>query len=286
MRDTLVAVRTAEPASRSAGPPAAVSVRKRDGRTVEYDRSRIVHAVEMAFRAEVGAPYPDALDAAVHTQVERIAEGVESRLLANGVDVLEIESIQDEVERQLMAADEFAVARRYILYREARAARREGVRIRIREDDGHESILSGVVLQSAIASAAEGLGRPIDVEQVYRDTVAGLYEGVTRAEVSQAAILAARSRVEHAPEYSYLAARLLLDRVYTEALGRPVVRHEVATLYAARFSDYLTHGVACGRLDERLLRFDTDALASALRAERDGAFAFLGAQTLYDRYLL
>ena len=286
MRDTLAQAHPADPPQRATSAAAGVSVYKRDGRTVEYDRTRIVHAIEMAFRAEVGVPYPDALDAAVHAQVERIAEAVETELLANDIDALEIESIQDEVERQLMAANDFAVARRYILYREARAARREGVRIRIREDDGRESILSGVVLQAAIASAAEGLGRHVDAKHVYRDTVAGLYEGVTRAEVSQAAILAARARVEHGPEYSYLAARLLLDRVYAEALGRPVVRHEMPTLYAKRFPAYLEHGVACGRLDRRLLAFDIDALASALRADRDGAFAFLGAQTLYDRYLL
>ena len=39
-------------------------------------------------------------------------------------------------------------------------------------------------------------------------------------------------------------------------------------------------------LDERLLAFDLDRLGAAIDPERDLAFAYLGLQTLYDRYLL
>jgi hypothetical protein len=42
------------------------------------------------------------------------------------------ERIQDEVERQLMAHEHFNAARRYILYRQARAQQRDGRRLRIR----------------------------------------------------------------------------------------------------------------------------------------------------------
>ncbi|HEY1016722.1 MAG TPA: ribonucleoside-diphosphate reductase subunit alpha, partial [Herpetosiphonaceae bacterium] len=42
----------------------------------------------------------------------------------------------------------------------------------------------------------------------------------------------------------------------------------------------------CGLLDPRLAEFDADRLAAALRPERDQLFAYVGMQTLYDRYLL
>ncbi|MHB1168437.1 MAG: ATP cone domain-containing protein, partial [Longimicrobiales bacterium] len=236
--------------------PRTVSIAKRDGRTVPYDRTRIAHAVEMAFRAELGVPYPDALSVTAHERVEVIAEGVERAVILPASDVVEIETIQDEVERQLMILGEHAVARRYILYREARAQRRQGKRLRLREANGAESILSGAVLRSTIAEAARGLGEGVDVERVYRETLASVYDGITRTELSRAAILAARSHIEEQPEYTYLAARLLLEQLYAEALERPVAASEMEQLYAESFPTYLRHGVACGRIDPRLLDFD------------------------------
>ncbi|HEX5499283.1 MAG TPA: ATP cone domain-containing protein, partial [Thermomicrobiales bacterium] len=51
-------------------------VRKRDGRTAPFDRSRISHAVEMAVRAELGRPFPDPIAAAAARQVEAIVDAV------------------------------------------------------------------------------------------------------------------------------------------------------------------------------------------------------------------
>ncbi|HVH13033.1 MAG TPA: ribonucleoside-diphosphate reductase subunit alpha, partial [Longimicrobium sp.] len=262
-------------------------VQKRDGRLVAYDRDRIAHAVEMAFRAEAGVPYPDALDAAIDNAVERVTDGVEGALASVGGDGrIGIESIQDEVERQLMAGGHFSVARRFIVYREARARGRAERRIRIRETDGRQSVLDRAVLRSAIAEAAAGLGPAVDVEGVYREMVAGLYDGVSREEIGKAAVMAARARTEREPEYAYLAARLMLAQVYAEALGAPVALHEMERLYGARFGAYVRRGIEAGLLDPALLEFDLARLAAELRAERDRAFAFMGVQTLYDRYLL
>src|SRR5690606_232462 len=73
----------------SSAPPGApraavpfTHVQKRDGRSAPYDRDRIAHAVEMAFRAEAGVPYPDALDSAIHDSVERVTDAVENTLAA------------------------------------------------------------------------------------------------------------------------------------------------------------------------------------------------------------
>jgi ribonucleoside-diphosphate reductase alpha chain len=263
-------------------------VQKRDGRRVPYDRDRIARAIEMAFRAEAGTPYPDALDCAIADDVEGVADAVEAALVgAAGQDTgLSIEAIQDEVERQLMANGHFAVARRFIVYREARARSRAERRVRIREADGHETVLERAVLRSQIAEAAAGLGAAIDVDGVYHDLLASLYDGVTRPEIAAAAVLAARARTEQEPEYSSLAARLRLAQMYLEALGNTVGLREMEQLYADRFEAYLRRGVQAGLLDPALLEFDLPVLSEALRAERDLGFAFLGVQTLYDRYLI
>jgi ribonucleoside-diphosphate reductase alpha chain len=262
------------------------TVVKRDGRTVPYDRFRIAHAIEMAFRAESGAPYPDPLDATICDAVESVTDVVETALIGAGIEAAPIETIQDEVERTLMAAGHFSVARRYIVYREARAQRRQGPRLRIRNADGSLAVLEATVLRSAMLDAARDLGPEVDADAVYRETLAAVYDGISRAELAKAAILAVRSRIERAPEYTYLAARLLLNEVYAEAIGRPVTRQEMQQLYVSEFGAYIEHGITAGRLNAELQTFDLARLASAIVAQRDESLAFMGVQTLYDRYFI
>jgi ribonucleoside-diphosphate reductase alpha chain len=269
-----------------AAPPVAAVV-KRDGRTVPYDRSRIAHAIEMAFRAEARVPYPDAFDASRYDDIERVTDAVELVLATRSQNAATpIEAIQDEVERALMDGGHYAVARRYILYREARAERRRGPRLRIRERDGRESILEGAVLRGLVTEAAQGLTPAVDPVAIADQALAASYDGVTRAEVSAGAILAARARVEQAPEYATLAARLLLADLYAEVIGHAVTYGEMRALYRDRFASYLEHGISVARLDTRLALFDLPRLAAAIDPTRDFAFEFIGAQTLYDRYLL
>jgi ribonucleoside-diphosphate reductase alpha chain len=267
--------------------PPIGEVIKRDGRVVAYDRSRIVHAIEMAFRAEAKVPYPDAFDARYYDEIDAVADSVELVLTTHRPDVaLPIETIQDEVERALMDQGHYAVARRYILYRQARAERRRGQRLRIREVDGHESMLEGAVLRGLVTEAAHGLTPAVDPIAIADEALAAAFDGVTRAEVSASTILAARARVEQAPEYATLAARLLLSDLYGEVIGRPVTYGEMRTLYRTEFAAYVARGISVGRLDPRLEHYDLERLGAVLDATRDLQFEFIGAQTLYDRYVL
>ena len=262
------------------------SVTKRDGRLVDFDASRIRHAVEMAFRAEVGCPYPDALASDVDEQVGRVAGVVVARLTTCDAATLHIEQIQDEVERELMAAGHFTVARRYILYREARAARREGDRLRGLTDDGREVMLDRSVLRLDIADACSGLVDRSEVEALYQETVRNLYPGIALKDIEQAKILAARARVEREPAFAFVAARMLLDTLYSEVTGLPLRSRDIQATYGEHFQASIRLGVDVGRLDPRLLEFDLGRLAAALRPERDQQFRYLGLQTLYDRYLI
>ena len=252
-----------------AGVAVTRSVVKRDGRRVDFDASRIRHAIEMAFRAEAGCPYPDALHAALDAQVGGVTEAVVGRL--GGDAALHIEQIQDEVERELMAGGHYAVARRYILYREARAARREGDRLRVLADGGRMLLLDRSVLRHELAEACAGLVGPSDVDALYQATLGNLYPGIAVRDLEEAKIL---------------AARLLLDTVYSEATGLPVRRPELRGAYGEHFQASIRLGVAVGRLDPRLLEFDLARLGAALRPDNDLQFRYLGLQTLYDRYLV
>jgi ribonucleoside-diphosphate reductase alpha chain len=126
---------------------------------------------------------------------------------------------------------------------------------------------------------------------VIDETVRSLYDGISEDELWTAPVMAARTLVESEPEYTYVAARLLLHKLRGEVLGlldavSPPTQAEMADRYPAYLRAYVARGVGWGQLDPELAAFDLDRLGAAIRPERDLAFTFLGLQTLYDRYLL
>jgi len=98
------------------------TVRKRDGRVVGFDESRILIAIEAAFKADAGLAADQALASETQAEVCHATHAVVQAIISRAIkgESLEIEAIQDMVEAQLMAAGHLRVAKRYILYREER----------------------------------------------------------------------------------------------------------------------------------------------------------------------
>lgn len=263
-------------------------VRKRDGRVVPFDRSRIAHAVEMAVRAELGCPFPDPIATAAARQVDAVVDSVLAPLptVAEGEVVATVEDLQDEVERALMAAGAFAVARRYIIYREARARRREEAALRLIDADGTEVLLNLALLRSWIAEACAGYEDRVSAKAIAEEVLGGLHSGAALADLERSIVLAARTRIEIDPAYSFVAARGLLRGLYAEALGRRVGIDEAQVAYPSAFADYVRQAVGLELLAPEMLTFDLERLGAALKPERDLKFHYLGLQTLYDRYLI
>lgn len=94
-----------------------MKVIKRDGSTVDFDRSKIVIAIQKANQA-VDEPYR--LDEA---SIDAIADAVATK----GRQRLLVEDIQDMVETKLMAAGKYELAKAYIIYRYTRALDRKSV---------------------------------------------------------------------------------------------------------------------------------------------------------------
>ncbi len=87
-------------------------IKKRDGRLVQFNKNKIVDAITSAFKDVDGEITPYALDKA-----SKIAEYVESQ---SKKKILNVEEVQDIVERGLMSTKRKDVARKYITYREER----------------------------------------------------------------------------------------------------------------------------------------------------------------------
>src|SRR5690606_237307 len=127
---------------------------------------------------------------------------------------------------------------------------------------------------------------------ILTETRRNLYDGITQDELSLAPIMAARTLIEQEPNYAFVAARLLMDKLRREALslvsGRAeqATQSEMATRYASYFPQFIATGISAGLIDPELERFDLQRISAALKPERDLNFQYLGLQTLYDRYFL
>jgi ribonucleoside-diphosphate reductase alpha chain len=104
-----------------------LSVRRRDGTVVAFDRTRIERAIASAFLRDAnGEPRHvggNELLPAEREKVQRFTEQVVhavSRRPDATQHPVDIEDIQDQVELALMRYGEHAIARDYVLYRERR----------------------------------------------------------------------------------------------------------------------------------------------------------------------
>lgn len=99
-----------------------IKVIKRDGRKVDFDKRKIVNAILEAFRSTDGEITNYSLDKANNIS-NYIKEFVEKKK-KEGIE-LNIEEIQDLVEKGLMSTKRKDVAREYILYRDKRNRERQ-----------------------------------------------------------------------------------------------------------------------------------------------------------------
>ena len=267
---------------------------RRNGAVVPFEPQKIAVAMMKAFLAVRGTQ--GAASASVREVVDVLTHNVVRALVRArpGGGTFHIEDVQDQVELGLMRSDHHEIARAYVLYRERRAQERARQAEQQAPQTHTLHVLYGndrvpldmAQLRGLIESACAGLGADVHAEPIVQETLRNLYDGVPIDEVHKASILAARTLIEKDPDYTYATARLLLHTIAREVLGREVAPSEMAQSYVDYFPGFIKKGVDHQLLDERLLQFDLPRLASALKAERDLQFDYLGLQTLYDRYFM
>jgi ribonucleoside-diphosphate reductase alpha chain len=279
--------------------PGDLKVIRRNGTLTPFDANKIAVALTKAFLAVEGS---QAIGSArihhtVNELANKISETFHHRLSGGGT--IHIEDIQDQVELLLMRTEEHKVARAYVLYREERrkAREQETSRASVNEpvlsvtlDDGKIVPLDVDGLKKLITSACVGL-TDVSPDSIIEDTKRNLFDKIPVNQVSKALIMSTRVLIEKEPNYSYVAARLLLDDLRNEALTFLGIRdkatfEEMQSLYDTYLKAYINRGVTLKLLDEKLKSYDLTQLSAAIKPERDLQFNYLGLQTLYDRYFI
>lgn len=278
--------------------PGQLYVMRRDNKTlIPYNPDKINIAITKAFLAVEGgtAAASDRVHDIVADLTLQVTKNIGRYLNSGGI--IRVEEVQDQVELTLMRAELREVARRYILYREERRVLRAQKDhasasdvLHITLENGQSVPLDEQKIQNLVLTACEGL-EDVSPESIVTETKRNIFDGIKISDLHKALIMSARTKIELEPNYSYVAARLLLNDLHSEALsflGLPILENdkERASFYPEIFKKFIQKGIELELLAPELRDFNLEQLGQALKPERSLQFSYLGLQTLYDRYFL
>ena len=274
---------------------ASLSIRliRRNGQVVPWHEAKIEIAVRKAFLS-------------LHLDSDpaiAIARAVTDHLNGSGQAFVDIEDVQDAVQEEMMRQGHFKAAEAYILYRAHRARMREEVSLApapvdesqqetmivVVEESGDTHFWDGADLLRRIEFATIGLDLSLSPDEIGTELRRSLYPEMKRVDLQKTIILNAKALIERDADFARFAGRILLTYIYEEVLDWDIVEDGVGQLKEAhrrKFKRCLKRAVEIGRVNSKLLDYDLDKIAEALDPSADLDFDYLGAQTLYDRYLL
>ncbi len=292
----------ASAAELAATAPGEFKVIRRNGKVTVFDGDKIKIAITKAFLAVEGgnAAASSRIHETVDVLTQDVVRAITRRMPASGA--VHIEDIQDQVELALMRGGEHKVARAYVLYREERARERSRKTeqqvaetrrpsLMVTRRDGSKIPLDENRLEQIVFEACQDIANA-NPATILDETMRSLFDGVAEDDVAKALVMGARVYIEREPNYSFVAARLLMDAFRNEALSfisnqaDNATQNEMTERYPFYFESYIKRAIDLELMDPRLGNFDLKRLGQAINAGRDFQFNYLGLQTLYDRYFL
>jgi ribonucleoside-diphosphate reductase alpha chain len=259
------------------------------GKLTEFNPEKIKNAIFKASEA--------AKELISEEKIDEMVSEIVSEIKQKSVGFyLSTQSIHDIVEKKLMHYNFFGVAKAYILYRaekrnlkekEKKEALRKTLngKLTVRKRNGKIVPFDLGKLKKSIKRAGENLNS-VDVDLVATETLKNVFDGISTEAIEEALILSSSCFIERDPDYSFLSARLFLQKLYKEVIGKSFSERDFAALYKRSFVEGIKAGVKKNLLDRRLLEFDLRKLSENLVVERDRLFQLIGIQTLYERYFL
>jgi ribonucleoside-diphosphate reductase alpha chain len=130
----------------------------------------------------------------------------------------------------------------------------------------------------AVQRSSSGLNH-VDAIRVASKTIGGLYDGATTRELDTISIDTAASLIAEEPQYSRLAARLLIATIVKEVSGLNLYSFSQAIAYGHQ------EGVV-GKVTAEFVQTHARKLNHAIDDTFSDRFEYFGLRTVYDRYLL
>ncbi len=157
--------------------------------------------------------------------------------------------------------------------------------IKVKKRNGRLEEFEVDKINASVQRACEDID-DVSASEIVLDAQLQLFDKITTSEIDQALILSAREKIEKEPNYSYAAARILLNCLYKEVFKEGVDSDVFKLQYRKSFLQNIKSLVKSNRLNKKLLDFDLVKLSEAISIKRDLSFKYLGIQILHDRYFL
>jgi ribonucleoside-diphosphate reductase alpha chain len=157
--------------------------------------------------------------------------------------------------------------------------------MRVLKRNGKEETFNDKKIHKRVERACKGIEN-VDPKTIVYNSTLKLYDGVKTEEIDEALIKSSRALIEQQPEYSLVAARILLNSLYKEVFGESVDSDAVQYQYKRAFVTNVKKLVKQGVLAKEMLKFDLKRLAEHIDIKRDELFEYAGLQTIVDRYLI
>ena len=149
--------------------------------------------------------------------------------------------------------------------------------IKVSKRGGVKEVFDAKKIEKVLAWAVDGL-EGVSVEELQAATKLMYFDGIKTSDIHNGLITAAGSVISlDKGNYTFVAARLLLQKLYKETAGG---------IEYPSLESYINKGVEEGVLNPQLLTFDMKRLEAEIDPKRDFLFTYLGLQTLADRYFI
>ena len=106
--------------------------------------------------------------------------------------------------------------------------------INVKKRNGRLEELNTNKINKCVERACENLS-DVSASEVVLDAHVQLYDKITTKEIDKALVMSARAKMEKEPNYSYVAARLLLGNIHKEVFGSSVDKDAFENQYRLSF---------------------------------------------------
>ena len=251
----------------------SMNIRKRDGRTVPFDKMKIVNAISKAYKSLDREPE----EGLIQSMADSIEKLIIEKFPSN--HVVTVEEIQDLVEITLIENKQYEVVKSYILYRAQHTMNRKVI-------EKFEEYITDEEVIKIIKNIQNDFDRThYDIDQLYLKWFSFLKPQMTQKQYL-AAIIKAGSELtsKESPDWEYISARFMVyetNQLITEneeKLNIVDFKSKLKTL--TNLGLYGTYMLDTYSDDE------IDQLESYMDSERDKLFNYSGLDLVVKRYLI
>lgn len=272
-------------------------IKRRDGKVVPFDRVRIENAIVLACDA-VGESEKDFIPALTTELIDELVASYDGEA---DIRMPSVEEIQDLVEKHLVKANKFEVAKAYILYRKERSEEREERReklveqfekhsLKVTKADGSTELFDVNKLRAVFNRAVVGYEDRCTFDDLITAFKKNLVDEINTSDINKLLVKTCIDLVTvENIAWQTVAARIFLGNLYKHACrNRNLTQDALYTpaAYKALVDDYIARGLYYRKLYDYYSEADILEAGRHLSLETDFHYEYTTVVSFAKRYLL